>query len=207
MHAPIKPRWTARWRVARHLSDDALLRLSVHWRDEDGQQGFPAAQAHVATCTTCSVALAEVDTEVAALSEAVADAADAMISQDRLARQLEIIERRLDGQPGRLLRFPARARVVPAHSSLRRWVALAAACGLVFGLGAGRFLGPASVPTHAPSTSWARPATHEVPGQAGEQSVSDEYLLAEVDAALAHSMHAEFRVLDDLTPRVAVSPR
>jgi hypothetical protein len=79
-------------------------------------------------------------------------------------------------------------------------VALAAACGLVIGIGAGRLIGPASF-TAAPTWRATAPAMRGVP--AGVQQETDEQMLVEIDAALTRSRTKEFRALDELTPRIA----
>lgn len=149
-----------------------------------------------------ATALATLEAEWSALGPQAVDAADARISAERLARQLEVIERRLDGQPGRVLQFPVQARVARGPRPLRRWVAMAAACGLVFGLAAGRLLGPAgTVDLRRSVGAWPGAAAQQ--GQPTmEPAVADERLLGEVDAAIARTLHQEFRVLDELTPAV-----
>ncbi len=128
--------------------------------------------------------------------------ADEMIGADRLARQLEVIDRRLDGQPGRLLHFPVPARATRTQPRARRWVAMAAACGLLFGLAAGRLIGP--YPTHPEHPgAWSAGAADAGSPSPHEPTLADEHLLVEVDAALARTLHREFRVLDELTPRTS----
>jgi hypothetical protein len=164
------------------------------WMDQWGGGRVPDAEA-----------LAALEAQFSDLAPIAVDAVDTSISADRLARQLDVIERRLDGQPGRVLQFPMQARVSRGPQPLRRWVAMAAACGLVFGLAAGRLLGPTTVPDvrrggGAWSSAGARGAQ---PGQPTmEPAVADERLLGEVDAAIARTLHQEFRVLDELTPPV-----
>ena len=153
-----------------------------------------------------AAALADLEAEFSAVGRHAVDAADARISVERLARQLEGIERRLDGQPGRVLQFPVQARVSrEPRPLLKRWVAMAAACGLVFGLAAGRLLGPAAIP-EARRGGGAWPVATQRSVQVGqptlEPAVADERLLGEVDAAIARTLHQEFRVLDELTPAV-----
>lgn len=159
--------------------------------------------------TPDAAAVARLEADFAALRSDAVDAADARISADRLARQLDVIDRRLDGQAARVLQFPLQARVSRGPGPLRRWVAMAAACGLVFGLAAGRLLGPAAtVDARRSGTAWSSAgAPVAQPGQPTiERAVADERLLGEVDAAIARTLHQEFRVLDELTPAVAGSP-
>ena len=77
---------------------------------------------------------------------------------------------------------------------------MAAACGLLIGIGAGRLMGP--MPSAAVA-SWQKASVSAVTGAAGRVQQSDEQMLVEIDAALARSRTKEFRALDELTPRVA----
>lgn len=149
-------------------------------------------------------ALAALEAEWAALSERARRAADERISPEQLASQLEVIERRLDGQPARVLQFPLRRGSLQGPRPLRRWVAMAAACGLVFGLAAGRMIGPGWAPDPARG-AWSAPTArpYQAVAHALEPAVADERLLGEVDAAIARTLHADFRALDELTPAVA----
>lgn len=189
-----------------HLSDEALLDLHVRRRAEAGS-GEPVTDAHADACAHCSAALAELDADLAALTLAATTAMDAVISPDRLARQREIIDRRLEGQPGRVLRFPVSSRTPRTPHRLHRWVAMAAACGLLFGLAAGRMVGPAAVPDLDRGVAWSAAEGQRAPGAPSiEPAVADEFLLSEVDAALARTLHHDFRVLDELTPRAPEAP-
>lgn len=191
--------WARCRRQREHPGDDALLEVMLARRDDV----VPATRAagHAATCAPCGAAVSRLEAEWDVVGSAARAAADELIGPDRLARQLDIIERRLDGQPGRVLRFPIRARVARPQPRARRWVAVAAACGLFFGLAAGRLLGPvpsASTTRAAWTSPTARPDAVRPPV---EPAVADEHLLGEVDAALARAVHYEFEVLDELTPR------
>ena len=77
---------------------------------------------------------------------------------------------------------------------------MAAAAGLLIGIGAGRLMGPTS---SAPATSWQKVAASPAKGLPARVQESDEQMLVEIDAALARNRTKEFRALDELTPRVA----
>ncbi len=109
--------------------------------------------------------------------------------------------RRLEGHSGRVLPFPASGHRTAPAQPLRRWVAMAAAAGLIIGIGAGRLMGPM---TSAPANGWRAGGTSVVSGvPARVQDETDEQMLFEIDAAIARSRTKEFRALDELTPRVA----
>jgi hypothetical protein len=188
-----------------HLDHDTLL--EVHVRRVTGQPaGADDHDVHLKACPECAEAFEQCEHDVTGLGRRATAAADAAISPERLARQLEVIARRIDGHAARVLPFPAPARAVRAPRSLRRWVAMAAACGLVFGLAAGRLLGPAAGRDGAIGPNWA-PTSTRVPQMQPtlEPALADERLLGEIDAAIARTLHQEFRVLDELTPREPVA--
>lgn len=194
----------SRWSLGRdpslaHLDEAALLERLIVRDDEDDERDSPQAR-HLATCAQCDAALARLTAQWEHVGAAAADAADRLIGPDQLARQFDVIARRLDGQPGRLLRFPRAARDSRRPRQGHRWVAMAAASGLIFGIAAGRLLGPVSSGARPgwAQTAAARPAS---PGPALEAAQGDERLLVEVDAALARALHQDFVALDALTPR------
>ncbi len=190
-------RWAPRRTRREHLGDDALLEALLARLDPTAPPSRHTT--HVTSCEPCSAAVSRLGASLDEATRAARYVADETIGADRLARQLEVIDRRLDGQPARLLRFPVRARAMRTQPGARRWVAMAAACGLLFGLAAGRMLGPAPAPSDA--GAWPTGAADREASSAHEPVLADEHLLVEVDAALARTLHREFRVLDELTPR------
>ena len=185
--------------VHRHLSERELV---ASW-----QEGL--RPAHLDLCVACQdryVAL------VAFLSRQrgdALDAADAVFPPERLEAQKAHILRRLAnlGRPVRVLHFPLPPRVAPAvHRVGRQWVAMAAAAGLIIGLGAGL-----TVNMHPFGADFARrgPAIQTAsqrPNPAGrtvqEPGLSDEAFLSELESALLSPRVEELQALDALTPRV-----
>lgn len=190
--------WVRRAGRAGHLNADELLEVMVARRDDATKTSAPAA--HAATCAPCDEAADQQAAQFAQLGAMARQAADDRIGADRLARQWDVIERRLEGQPARVLHFPAPLRRPRTQPRVRRWVAMAAASGLIFGLAAGRLLGPTpgSPSARAAWTSDTRPAQAAL-----APALADEHLLTEVDAALARALHQDFLVLDEITPRGA----
>lgn len=193
--------WLGRQPGAPHLSEATLL--EVHARRRSGER--PSAdghEAHLHACVDCAAALAQLEHDLTVLAHRATAAADAAISSERLARQVDMIARRIDGQAGRVLQFPLPARAARAPRPLRRWVATAAACGLLFGLAAGRMLGPGATGEAGLGPIWSATEPRLPQSQPTiEPALADERLLGEVDAAIARTLHQEFRVLDELTPR------
>lgn len=152
-------------------------------------------------------ALAALVAEMDDATSAAAAEADARFPAERLARQRHAILRRLEyGRTmGRLLRFPAPARrPVPTRPSHRRWIAAAAAAGLLLGILTGRYVGVDrprfAVRADRSSAAIAPAVTAAAPGF-GTPHAADEALLGEVDTALARHRSVELRALDALTPR------
>ncbi len=191
-------RWFGAW-GSPHLSEESLVEL--HTLLVTGEHALAARYLrHVRQCDDCTARLDALRDDYADLRSDVVAAADARITSSRLDRQFDVISRRLQGQSGRVLPFPATVHRAMPQPSLHRWVAVAAACGLLIGVGAGRLMDTLD----ADDTTW-RPASLSgtaYPGRATIQQETDEEMLVEIDAAITRSRAREFRALDELTPRV-----
>jgi len=191
-----------------HPSEDDLLALAAGI--EHAAAGAPAADAdHVRACAPCSLRVQVLqawlqDMEVSAVAEA-----DAAFPPARLAAQRAEIMRRLESTPSvRVLPFPA-ATPPPAASVLhpRRWVAAAAAAGLVVGLLTGRLLweqGPDRTPDRVRAAAVAT-APRPTDAPRIERALShpaDEVFLSEIELALQSPRIRELQAIDALTPRI-----
>ena len=184
-----------------HLSDDRLIHMSLD------QDAYPSERQHLHDCAACmerSARLAHLLTEVNAVAEAETAA---LFGPDRLAKQRARILQRIDheGRPGRVITFPAgsahgrtlRARPGPGM----RWIAGAAAAGLLIGILAGHLAHV--VPGQwrvAPAQAVLQPSA--APLQAVSTTMSEEELLGLLEVATEGTTGASLRPLDDLTPRV-----
>ena len=125
------------------------------------------------------------------------------LQQAQIARRLEMIDR-----PGRVIAFPKSARaIIGGHTHAGRWVAAAAAAGLIAGVGLGQmvpglFSAPVRVhhevvaePQLTTSRASIRPhAMQPVPASFDEtQFLSDTFVDTHVK---------DLRALDDMTPHV-----
>jgi hypothetical protein len=143
---------------------------------------------------------------------AVAEA-DAYFTADRLAAQRDHVMRHLEGaeHPARVIPFPhvaAGLRSPRVHAPLFRWVAAAAAAGLVIGVSAGRLLyvrsGGSARTVASMQAQTTQPAVN--PSVSRYEAVTrnvnvEEAFLSEIDDALSRQRVAEFRAIDALTPR------
>jgi hypothetical protein len=134
------------------------------------------------------------------------------LTPERLAAQQAQVMRRLEAleRPARVIVFPRFARpVTSTQGRMQRWVAAAAAAGLVIGLAAGQFfdIRRAFTPMRPqPTNQNARLAPAQPPGRVSvvpvsASSVSDETLFFGADPARASEGLSTLRSIDDITPR------
>lgn len=183
-----------------HLSEDALV-------DAWYSGNHPA---HLDTCDLCAERALEVSRWLEQTRELGIAEADAAFPAERLAAQQSQILRRLEqlDRPSKLLSFPRVSPAMPAHFELHghdhrvssRWIAAAAAAGLILGVIGGRL----SVwqPASAAATSAAVqtvPAA-QAPETARLDDAADLLLNSEVNQPQIHSLSA----IDTLTPQVTV---
>jgi hypothetical protein len=123
----------------RHVTDADLLAV---WADMRlGEPPPTAPGAHVRQCAPCRARLTSLSTWLDGLRSDAHQEADAAFSRERLAAQQGQILRRLEAmeRPARVLKFPRFAKAISARDSGRqRWIAAAAAAGLVVGIGLGQ---------------------------------------------------------------------
>jgi hypothetical protein len=178
-----------------HLSDDQLLESYV----------LATHEGHLSACGECRARFDDLVRALDDLREDAVSEADAVFTAERLHEQRERIVRRLErhGHPAEVLTFPSRLGSGQATHRLlgpaRRWVAGAAAAGLVAGLFLGfavdRRVGSSSRRTGMPAA--ASPAANWRQASAEPQ---DEQVLTEIDEVLSgpHRL-LEMRTLDDMT--------
>jgi hypothetical protein len=200
-----------RLRLNNHLDDAALAAV---WTDHSltGRSAHP----HLQRCPDCRARFAEFSAWLEDVRfDAIAEADDAF-PPERLATQHAQILRRLEasGRPARVIAFPKFAQPLAAGSShASRWIAAAAAAGLIVGVGVGQWmdLRHSVAGSQAPSsqvgvTAPPRPDRPLVI-QTARATEGDEAFLSEVDATLARRSVPELRALDEFTPRAGERPR
>jgi hypothetical protein len=186
-----------------HLTDVQLMEVYVSGSES----------GHLAGCDDCRARYHDLARSLEQIREDAVSEADAVFTDERLHDQRERILRRLErhGHPADVVMFPNRAGSRQAAYRLllgpaRRWVAGAAAAGLVAGLFLGfavdRRVGSISARrTTKPSAkvtavAWQRGSV-EHPSMAAMQ---DEEILTDIEDVLTgpHRL-LEMRVLDDMT--------
>ena len=181
----------------RHLSDDRLVELCLGMADSGPDR------EHVEACADCEARRVSLTDLLSDTADVAAAEADAFFSPDRLTRQRTRILQRLEqeGAPGRVISFPAAQMQVRPQRGARpgtRWIASAAAAGLLIGILAGHF-------AHVLPAGTGRASSTMVGSPAALQTISttaaDEEFLWRLETALEGTTGV-LRPLDDLTPRV-----
>jgi len=124
---------------SRHLDDSALTEI---WTAASAT-GQPASHAHLSACSTCRARYASFAAWLDRLRDDARAEADEAFPPERLAMQQAQVLRRLEvlERPARVIAFPRFTRpVTSTQGNAQRWVAAAAAAGLVIGLAAGQFV-------------------------------------------------------------------
>lgn len=192
-----------------HPADERLIALYFGDADEAAEEER-AVRQHVHGCETCTWRYTELTAPLERLRADAASEADETFTPARLDAQRAAIRERLElgARASRVIKFPASRptmdRAVIARPMFR-WVAAAAAAGLLVGVSAGRFLttnGQAPEPARsvvgmAAAPTVQRPAVYQ-PDSASTSG--DEAFLVEVEAAVTRQRIAALSALDDLTP-------
>lgn len=208
-------------RGIRHVREQVLASAALQMLNGEAPVLKASTQAHLARCVRCAARLEDLRAVMAGEREAVVDAADAAFADARLRAQRTAILDRLarDRASARVLRFPA-TETWTARSWIRRdrpamrWLAGAAAAGLLVGLGAGQIaftgrqlhLTPSASSARAWTPSrWLGQATAAAPNPARIERLtpaSEEEFLSEMEVAINRRRNAALRALStDLAPR------
>ena len=184
----------------RHLTDDRLIEMCLAGSMDSLEQH------HLVACAACELRRVELSTMLADIDAAATAEADAAFPDDRLARQQARILHRIeqDGRPGRVIAFPAAHASDPLSLRTKpttRWVAAAAAAGLLVGLVAGHMAHDFPVGARPVVTQSARQQPTGTVLRGAAVVVTDEEFLGEVEAAVDSSGPAALRPIDALTPR------
>jgi len=192
-----------------HPTDERLIAL--YFGDEEANaEERKAVRLHLHGCEACTWRYTELTAPLQRLREDAASEADEVFTASRLDAQRAAIRRRLEdgSKAARVVPFPsARPATRPvSHRPLVRWIAAAAAAGLIIGVSAGRLLDLRGVrqPAPAPIAAAASPNRPAPPVTDGprvvDASFSHEDFLSEIDNAIHQSRVSELTALDALTP-------
>ena len=183
-----------------HLSDDRLIEVCL--------DRAPAAteQQHLEGCDACRERRANLARLLADVSGVATAEADAVFTAERLGRQHARILLRVEqeGRPGRVISFPAGHGQGPATLRTRlgtRWIAGAAAAGLVIGLLAGHLAHELPPGVVSPRSQDGGPQASAIL-QTVSATTSEEEFLGRLELAIEGPNGFALRPLDDLTPLV-----
>ena len=183
-----------------HLRDDELVALCMDAAGPASSSSHPAA--HLTACSACQARRAAIAAVLDDVSRTASSAADAAFPPERRARQHARILQRLDRHApfGRVLAFPRadapRTRFLQPRPA-RRWIAGAAAAGLLIGMLAGHLVHELPV-LRTTAGGDAAPVQHA--RAALPAPLSDDEFLLEVQAAVERSGPVAFGPLVELTP-------
>jgi len=179
-----------------HLSDGQFARL---WASGD-------RHPHLDACADCRARYAAFDGWLLDVGDTLRAEADEAFPAERLAVQQAQIARRLETleRPARVIVFPKAARaVISGHSHVRRWVTVAAAAGLIAGIGLGQVVPLRTVIKNqqaaVPNAHFNAPATVVRSNELtpATPSPGDDELLSE---GFASPKVRNLSALDDMTP-------
>jgi hypothetical protein len=179
-------------------------------------EGEQPAHPHLQSCAACRARLAEFSAWLDGIrTDAIAEA-DEAFPAERLATQHAQIFRRIEAaeRPARVIAFPRFARpLASTNSNVRRWIAGAAAAGLLVGVGLGQFMdlrsttardiGRTGEIAQAPRVERAAPAGV----QPASLTISDEELMSRLEDLASPRMPDSLLVFDSMTPRARDYPR
>lgn len=171
--------------------------------------GEPGSHPHLTVCPQCRARYDAFASWLARIHEDARIEADEAFPAERLAIQQAQVLRRLEAleRPARVIAFPKFARpITSTQGHAQRWVAAAAAAGLVIGLAAGQFLdirdafsGRRRPDPIAQTTARVIPSAPAVAPASAFDSVSEEALYFGDTAQ--HVLVTSLQSVDDITPR------
>ncbi len=189
-----------------HVSDAGLIEVLVAEHDEVVSDAGVAEEAeHLLACDTCAERYQQLSRSLERARQEANAEADEAFPEERLAAQRDHILRRLEAHAARVIPFPLSAsRRYAAHGAARpavRWIAAAAAAGLLLGLTAGRLVDVKPRRTTISASRTAANGLRSLPSNR-VRAHDEELFLSQVDEALYRPQPAELQALDAFTPRV-----
>ena len=201
-----------RLRLNSHLDDRAMAAI---WTDST-LAGTRASHPHLGVCTACRTRFASFSEWLDDVRVDAAAEADEVFPPDRLASQYSQIFRRIEAgeRPARVIAFPKFSTPLTSRTShASRWIAAAAAAGLIVGVGVGQMMDLRHLGQTGAARIEARLAKPGGPAVLPPTAASitatsrDEAFLSDLDASLSRPSVPELRAIDDFTPRVGEQPR
>lgn len=191
-----------------HPPDDRLI--AMYFGDEEANaEERRAVRQHLHGCETCTWRYTELIAPLERLRQDAASEADEVFTPARLdAQRAQILGRLQESAPSRVIPFPTTVTRLDrsvVRRPIARWIAAAAAAGLLIGVMAGRLVEVTSAPNRpAPGpVAGTAPATVQAPAPAASQDSRDEEaFLSELDRVAYFQSIAALSTLDEMTPHV-----
>jgi hypothetical protein len=194
-----------------HLQEERLF--DSYLAERGGEPIDPPIAEHLADCASCGARYAELTAFMDGLRRDGEVEADAIFTPERLRLQQQQIVRRmaLIGRPARVLSFPGRIvrRTIDASSSRTapRWIAAAAAAGLLVGVAVGasfqwRSQQQARQSFLADAGRAQRLSPVATRGTSQPDVATDDAFLSDLEIALERPHTRELQAFDALTPHV-----
>jgi len=198
---------------AHHLREERLF--DSYLAERAGDPIDPPIVEHLADCAACAARYAELAAFMDALRSGGEAEADAIFTPERLRIQQQQIARRiaLVRRPARVLSFPERIvrRTIAASTSRTppRWVAAAAAAGLLVGVAVGasfqwrsQLQGRQALLSDGAQARVSRAVPVSTRGSGPADVASDDAFLSDLEVALERPHTRELQAFDALTPHV-----
>ena len=199
----------------KHVREHVLADAATQLLNGESPALTPTVQAHLDRCDRCAARLDELREFMSLERADAAAAADAAFPESRLrAQRTSILARLEQARAGsRVLHFPTfpatRTWMSQRNRPAMRWLAGAAAAGLLVGLGAGqlaftghqiRFHATAAAPTRAANWTparWRSTADAPTPHIERLPAASEEAFLSDMELVLNKRRNAALRALDE----------
>ena len=189
-----------------HLDDAAFAEL---WTNALADGNPPAEHDHLRDCAECRLRFTSFSNWIDGLRIDGVGEAEEALSAERLASQQAQIFRRLGAaeRPARVIAFPKFPAGAMRPTPVRRWIAAAAAAGLLTGVGIGQMLNlrSGSGPSTFPADRISEAAPRQTPGVIQAGALINDYdaaALAELEEP-ATPRYEALRAFDTFTPRAA----
>ncbi len=196
-----------------HLDDERLL--DVYFAERVSEPVDPPAAEHLVDCDMCAARYTELADLLDAMRASADEETDELFPADCLRAQQQQIARALErvGHPAQVISFPGRRQphetATPRVAT--RWIAAAAAAGLLIGVGTGRLFDSERRPSRNPQSVAASRQIRVSPGPvrngapaavSPSSSDVDEAFMSELELAIDRPRTRELVPFDNLTPHV-----
>jgi hypothetical protein len=195
-----------RLRLSGHLDDAAFAAI---WTDA-AVDGAQPSHPHLQACPACRSRFGLFTSWLTDVRVDAAAEVDELFPAERLAAQQAQVFRRLEAseRPARVIAFPKFTQPLTSGSSHgSRWIAAAAAAGLIVGVGVCQMMDIRRSFGGPPAASQIRVADASEVRTLRTNTGREEAFLSELDLTLSRPAVPELRALDEFTPHAGDQAR